>query len=633
MQTLTYIDKGFQRSVEFPVNPCDDVSGTVASASSGALKDYQDKLKAINLRERGLSKSEISEKLGRSAHWVGRWWREHPATLERPAGSNDIVLQKAALHSFRDLDIRRTFLDEVGLYDELVEKVNWRQAKVVARDQNTGELDLRFNDRGRSINAGRQVADYRGGIDNLDKILQKIFTQMDIRDPQARIFMNYYENGNERVGVHRHDFWTCLVSFGAPRILTVDNRPVLMRDRDLILFGTQNHGVPVMPGTKGGRISLVIFFYPDADNLERQWSTVAEDELEESDKSVGTVDVASLTTGVDPGFNPSLLWGDEPERTAVNKTQVAEEVLSKALEPQNPLRNLFKSEHTKMTYPTAEKRHEVCNIYSVTCHAAAGDAGAEEKTLFDHLNRYKIASLWDLRFRVLRESWSEPENLKRISSSRLVKYRHYPVGRKEAGGPIGHFAGEEGQHILKRLLESATKETTAYLSDGEDWQRGNNSRGAAGDWLESGQLNHTGKVFHILRDGEIQRHVNLGIVPTEVDDDEHATISAILDEGDRGELSHPQATVDEGCSTGDGCDLCETVAAAGACRNVSSGRALGRWATSAGPTSTAVAAKGDTGTSTVATSSADVVSEAVDQSAGQNAAPRRGRWGRKPTTS
>ena len=36
-----------------------------------------------------------------------RWWREHPATLERPAGSRDVVLKKASINAFRDLDIRR----------------------------------------------------------------------------------------------------------------------------------------------------------------------------------------------------------------------------------------------------------------------------------------------------------------------------------------------------------------------------------------------------------------------------------------------------------------------------------------------------------------------------------------------
>ena len=45
---------------------------------------------------------------------------------------------------------------------------------MVARDANTGELALRYNEKGQSLSAGRQVADYAGGLDFLDKILQKV---------------------------------------------------------------------------------------------------------------------------------------------------------------------------------------------------------------------------------------------------------------------------------------------------------------------------------------------------------------------------------------------------------------------------------------------------------------------------
>lgn len=258
--TYRYVDRGEERTADFPVDRNDDVSGVISSASTGPLRDYQDKLKVIQLREKGLSKTEISEKVGRSEHWVKRWWREHPATLERPAGSRDVVLKKASINAFRDLDIRRRFISEDSTYKSLVDKVTWRQAKVVARDVNTGELALRYNEKGQSLSAGRQVADYSGGLDFLDEILQKVFTQMNIRDPQARIFMNFYADGKDKVAAHRHDFWTCLLSFGSPRILTVDGRPVLLRDGDLIVFGTQNHGVPPMPDISDGRVSLVIFF-------------------------------------------------------------------------------------------------------------------------------------------------------------------------------------------------------------------------------------------------------------------------------------------------------------------------------------------------------------------------------------
>merc|ERR1712151_1421958 len=62
---------------------------------------------------------------------------------------------------------------------------------------------------------------------------------------------------------HRHDNWTLLLSLGSPRVLTVDRANVLMEDGDVILFGTQSHGVPEMPSCTGGRASVVLMFAPD----------------------------------------------------------------------------------------------------------------------------------------------------------------------------------------------------------------------------------------------------------------------------------------------------------------------------------------------------------------------------------
>jgi len=47
------------------------------------------------------------------------------------------------------------------------------------------------------------------------------------------------------------------LSFGSDRILTVDGRPVLLRDGDLIVFGTQNHGVPAMPDAESRIIEVI----------------------------------------------------------------------------------------------------------------------------------------------------------------------------------------------------------------------------------------------------------------------------------------------------------------------------------------------------------------------------------------
>eukprot|EP00428_Durinskia_dybowskii_P025438 CAMPEP_0170240540 /NCGR_PEP_ID=MMETSP0116_2-20130129/20029_1 /TAXON_ID=400756 /ORGANISM="Durinskia baltica, Strain CSIRO CS-38" /LENGTH=494 /DNA_ID=CAMNT_0010491361 /DNA_START=53 /DNA_END=1534 /DNA_ORIENTATION=- len=486
-------------------------------------------MKAIQLREKGLSKTEIAEKIGRSEHFVKRWWREHPAMLERPAGANDVVLKRASLSSFRDLDIRRGFLDDDTVYDTLLEKVQWRPAKVVARDRNTGELALRYDERGRSINAGRQVADYAGGLDVLDKVLQKAFSEMDIRDPQARIFMNYYANGQERVGVHRHDFWTCLISFGAPRILTMDGRPILMRDRDLVVFGTQNHGVPQMPDTSGGRISLVIFFYPDADNLERrQWQTIAADNEEEGAEGKVVPSDNFEVRGVDHGFQPTLLFGEavsRPKKTTGPQSEVffrpscgsadecccEESALSKALDPGVERRGLFKSPNSQLNFADGGSSGSraaptpavtVPTVFTVGC-----DGSQEERQFFATLQKHGVASIWDLRGRPPRDGWAEPETLRRTCAIRAVKYRHYPIGRREAGGIAGHIEAEEGHDVFKRFLAVADAEVAAIVGAEMSWRQPEGLRGLAAELLVGGGLGLRARVLHLPPDGgEAEEH-------------------------------------------------------------------------------------------------------------------------------
>lgn len=100
----------------------------------------------------------------------------------------------------------------------------------------------------------------------LDKLVQDIVDDFCLPDPlieRYTVKMNWYPDGLARVSPHRHDNFTLLLSLGSPRVLTVDRANVLMEDGDIILFGTQSHGVPEMPSCAGGRLSLVLMFSPD----------------------------------------------------------------------------------------------------------------------------------------------------------------------------------------------------------------------------------------------------------------------------------------------------------------------------------------------------------------------------------
>lgn len=435
LKNYRYVDRFSERTVSFPVDSAFDVQGHVKGSSSGALADYQDKLKAIGLREKGLEKAVIAQRLGRPERWVQRWWRENPKLLQRPAGAHDVVMQKASLESFRDLEIRRGFLQEGTSREEkqtaemlrsVVDNNTWQQAKVMRRNQETGQLDLAYDNTGATVNSGRQVADYKAGnVACLDRLVQRIFATVDIRDTQARIFMNYYTDGRDRIGVHRHDFWTALVSLGEDRILTMDGKPVLMRDGDLVVFGTQSHGVPTMPDVSGERVSLVIFFYPDHDNLERrQWQTITEGESENAESTEELV----ASKGIDGGLNVAILWNGETS----------------------------------------------CGAGSAVTVFTVGLGSLSEKEFFEQLSQRDVKQLWDTRApQDIRghQRHVDPVVLRQCCAARQIKFRTASLGRKEAGGPQRHLNSEEGQNTLTKLISAARSDgILAILGTLEDWQ-------------------------------------------------------------------------------------------------------------------------------------------------------------------
>jgi hypothetical protein len=113
----------------------------------------------------------------------------------------------------------------------------------------------------------KQLWHWKPGLcPRFDELSQDMVEDFCLPDPVVERYtvkMNWYPDGLSRVSPHRHDNWTLLLSLGSPRVLTVDRANVLMEDGDVILFGTQSHGVPEMPSCTGGRLSVVLMFAPD----------------------------------------------------------------------------------------------------------------------------------------------------------------------------------------------------------------------------------------------------------------------------------------------------------------------------------------------------------------------------------
>eukprot|EP00928_Gymnodinium_smaydae_P038497 TRINITY_DN26547_c0_g1_i1.p1 TRINITY_DN26547_c0_g1~~TRINITY_DN26547_c0_g1_i1.p1 ORF type:complete len:556 (+),score=52.03 TRINITY_DN26547_c0_g1_i1:41-1669(+) len=114
----------------------------------------------------------------------------------------------------------------------------------------------------------KQVWHWRPGqCPRFDALVADLVRDFALPDPLVAgytVKMNWYPDALARVSPHRHDNWTLLLSLGSPRVLTVDRARVLMEDGDVILFGTQSHGVPEMLSCEGGRLSVVLMFAPDA---------------------------------------------------------------------------------------------------------------------------------------------------------------------------------------------------------------------------------------------------------------------------------------------------------------------------------------------------------------------------------
>jgi len=262
-----YMEKGGQRHDS--ILRLDEQLPSPESCESEAATEYRLRLRAHYLRDvLGRTKEEVAKELGRAEGWVTRWWQTKPAEFQRPrdippyVADYNLRMLQMSQEPFRPAVLMRRYAtDTVGLYEECAQQMPWRQAVFRRRNYETGEVTVT------NIASSRQDCSYRTlqtGISRLDAVLDRVRHDFGIKDTGAYLLNNFYPDGNTSIAPHQHDFWSAILSFGTPRVFTVDGRAVLLGDGDLLVIGTQRHGVPKMPTVKDGRISVAIFWYPES---------------------------------------------------------------------------------------------------------------------------------------------------------------------------------------------------------------------------------------------------------------------------------------------------------------------------------------------------------------------------------
>ena len=276
------------------------LEGHFESNSSEGHKIFQDRLRAIHFRKEGKSKAEIANLLGRSEQFVAKWWQKDEREIPRPWGVHEYMSKELGSRTatslkigasldgdaststaswWRDIEVRRKYAADPAIYDELLNNTEWRSSAARTRDFSTGASHVKYDKEGKMKIQGNQGARYtKGSSPAFDKLLQQFFSEYGLADRTSGIALNWYPDGDSVLGSHRHDCWTALFSFGQERILTIDKTPLLLQDSDLVIFGTQRHGVPKMPEVSGGRITVPIFFYPTSMQMKKQWQTLTDPE-------------------------------------------------------------------------------------------------------------------------------------------------------------------------------------------------------------------------------------------------------------------------------------------------------------------------------------------------------------------
>jgi len=198
---------------------------------------------------------------------VHEYWDTHPSRVKPPSRFQrkvqqyELTLLKMNFEPFKPVQLIRNFAPQSGLYNILRREIDWQPAMM--RKFNRVTKEVTYHDMQAQ---GRMVSGFdslRSGIQRLDSILESVQASLEIEDPTARLMLNKYSSGRAKIGEHEHAFWSAILSFGASRVMFIENQPVVLHDGDLLVLGTHRHGIPKQPKIQQGRISVGIFYCPE----------------------------------------------------------------------------------------------------------------------------------------------------------------------------------------------------------------------------------------------------------------------------------------------------------------------------------------------------------------------------------
>lgn len=257
----------------------------VFSEPSGARRDYQDAVRTLFFRDQGLPDRDIASRVDRPERWVSACVASPRCPASVPPYVADYAARcaDAGVEPFKPAELWRGFAKAPGAVRALQRALAWTAAPALRRDYETGEV----TDTGARLLREKSVCGLRVGVPSVDRAIAAVVKAFRIDDPGAYILANRYKDGRAFIAPHQHDFWSATFSFGAPRMFLLDQRPLLLEDGDVLIFGSQRHTVPKMPKLQEERISLSLFWYPnwraDCDYSDAQLAAWRDAELQDAE--------------------------------------------------------------------------------------------------------------------------------------------------------------------------------------------------------------------------------------------------------------------------------------------------------------------------------------------------------------